>query len=536
MADVRALTVDLTPMLVGADNGGAKIFVLQLVSALVAAMPDCRFTLLARASTAVELRARFGDRMTIVTSLDDCSPASGEPFARRAARAALRALPPRAGNWARRLADRVAPRRGQVGAGTGGGEAWFCPFTATSRVPAGLPVVATLYDLQYRAYPQFFTDDERAERDRNFRAAAARADVLAAISEFSRDEAIASGLVDAGRVVAIPIQVAPSRVAPTDCSAPAAGLVPDRYFLYPANFWPHKNHAMLLTAYAQWVGRRRGGELALVCTGAEGARADALRASARRMGLGARVHVPGFLPDDAYAATLAAARAVIFPSLYEGFGMPVIEAMAAGVPVACGNRAALPEVAGGAALLFDPRRPDAIVDALERLANDDALRARLIALGRARAAQCARPEAMAAAYRALFARVAGGAGIATELRGRHADGWAGPVLEVARAAGQRTHRLSLVVSVPPWHPHSAVDVESCDGRRIRLRCPRGATRALDLPPDVSRIALGPTFRPADVGLNPDTRALSAQLVSAALVADDGSRFLLVDEVACGSRS
>ncbi|MBS0319973.1 MAG: glycosyltransferase family 4 protein [Proteobacteria bacterium] len=538
MPDVRALTVDLTPMLVGADNGGAKIFVLELLSALGAALPNCQFTLVGRASTRRELFARFGDRMNIVPLLDDSEAAGARTVARRAARAALSAMP---APIARRLRSarahaarwrlRGSPMSRQEG------HLWYCPFTSTSLVPPGAPAVATIYDLQYRAYPQFFGDADRAERDRNFREAARRADALAAISRFSRDEAVATGLVPASRVTAIPIQIGRSRIdGAADVTKLPASLKSGRYLLYPANFWPHKNHELLLTAFAQWASGHRGKDLALVCTGAEGPRAFAFREAARRMGLAAQVHAPGFLPDAVYAATLAHARAVVFPSLYEGFGMPVIEAMAAGVPVACGDRTALPEVTGDAALLFDPRKPSAIVEAIGRVAFDDALRSRLVTAGRARAAAYADPSAMADDYVALFSQALAGSARRSRLHGRHADGWAGALVEVARGAGHRTHRLSLVLSVPAWHPHAAVDVVSRDGRRVNASCPRGATLAVELPPDVTRVAFGPTFRPVDIGLNRDTRVLSVLILSAEFVGEDGSRSPLVEEDGCTSPS
>jgi glycosyltransferase involved in cell wall biosynthesis len=136
----------------------------------------------------------------------------------------------------------------------------------------------------------------------------------------------------------------------------------------------------------------------LVCTGAPGERRDALERAARQMGLGAHVSFPGFVPQEEMQRLMAGATAVVFPSLYEGFGLPVIEAMAAGVPVACSNTTSLPEVADGAALLFDPRIPEQVAAAMVSLAGDAQLRERLIAAGRDRAREFADPDRMAREY------------------------------------------------------------------------------------------------------------------------------------------
>src|SRR5205807_4900370 len=108
---------------------------------------------------------------------------------------------------------------------------------------------------------------------------------------------------------------------------------------------------------------------------------DELRVRAREAGLAEDVRFVGWLSGAEIEGLWSSARAFVFPSLYEGFGLPVLEAMARGVPVACSNASSLPEVAGDAALLFDPHDERAIADALERVLRDEDLRATLTARG-----------------------------------------------------------------------------------------------------------------------------------------------------------
>jgi glycosyltransferase involved in cell wall biosynthesis len=131
----------------------------------------------------------------------------------------------------------------------------------------------------------------------------------------------------------------------------------EEFLLYPARRWPHKNHGLLFEAFAEV--RRRHAGLELVLTSYDGAAPDGVRS------LG---HVSRGELVDLYQR----AAALVFPSLYEGFGQPPLEAMACGCPVACSNAASLPEVVGDAARLFDPASRDEIVDAIEDvLANRD---------------------------------------------------------------------------------------------------------------------------------------------------------------------
>lgn len=392
------VVVDLTPVLPGGENGGAKPFALALVRDLARLAPDTRFVVLTQAAAHAELAVLDGPNVVRHQAVGE--PGGGGGLLAWGASVArhlpgpLRALAGRAGYALHR-----AMKRGGGGLVKSlGGEALLCPFTAPTYAEAGIPVVCTLYDLQFRAYPEFFAPEDRAQRERAFADCCERATTIVAISEFSRAEAVAARPDIAAKAIAIPLRVEAEGGEGDAAVLGRLVLAPGRYFLYPANFWKHKNHEALLTAFGIAAQGGLPADFVLVCTGAPGARSEWLQDAARRMGLGERVRFPGFVPDAELVALRRGACAVVFPSLYEGFGLPVAEAMAAGVPVACSDRTALAEVAGDAALLFDPRKPADIAAALVRMATDVMLRERLVGKGRTLAPSRIGTEAVAARY------------------------------------------------------------------------------------------------------------------------------------------
>jgi glycosyltransferase involved in cell wall biosynthesis len=226
------------------------------------------------------------------------------------------------------------------------------------------PRVVTLHDTQHLDLPEMFPRAERAFRavawHRSLRSAAR----VIALSEFVREHAIARVGLDPSRLRVVYSGVDHSLFSPV------AGER-ESFLFYPARAWPHKNHARLFEAFARL--RRRRPDLRLVLTGGgdHGALPDGVEAR-------------GFVPAETLRDLYRTASALVFPSLYEGFGQPPLEAMACGCPVACSDAAALPEIVGGAARLFDPHSPEAIAEAVEDVLDAPAP---WVALGLERAAR-----------------------------------------------------------------------------------------------------------------------------------------------------
>jgi alpha-1,3-rhamnosyl/mannosyltransferase len=192
------------------------------------------------------------------------------------------------------------------------------------------------------------------------------------------------------RIAVIPWGV-DARFAPqsdeTTRSLKARLELPERYILFLGINKPHKNLVRLIEAFAQVRARSPGDDLTLVVAGVWDPRYPEARELARRLELGAAVRFLGPVSEADLPALYAAALAFAFPSEYEGFGLPLLEAMACGTPSMTSTTSSLPEVAGDAALLVPPTDVAAIADALTRLVTDSALRADLARRGRARALQ-----------------------------------------------------------------------------------------------------------------------------------------------------
>ncbi len=239
--------------------------------------------------------------------------------------------------------------------------------------------VVTVHDLGYRYHPKAHRPFDRWYLELTTRWHARVASQVLADSEATRRDLVRVYGADPARITVVYPGCDPAfRPASEEQVAVVRrryGLAGD-YVLHVGTLQPRKNLGRLLAAFAALKPRSSDGVL-LVLAGPPGTAARVLHEQAQTLGIAKRVRFLGYVPFENLPALMTGARVLAMPSLYEGFGLPVVEAMACGTPVVCANRSSLPEVAGDAALLVDPLDVHAWTDALEKALWDEALRAEL---------------------------------------------------------------------------------------------------------------------------------------------------------------
>lgn len=245
-----------------------------------------------------------------------------------------------------------------------------------------IPLVSLAADTLHRDWPGLLPGDEVVRREEWFQRMVQRAAAVQCNSEFVRRQLQSHFGAPSAKLFVVLNSIQDDILGASGRARTAAPM--RSYFLYPANDWPHKNHDRLLAAYSDYRRKEGDGAWDLVLTG-HFARAGAWLPRLETLGISGSCRVMGHLGREEFAGVFRNAGALVFPSLYEGFGIPVLEAMALGVPVTCGNLASVPEVAGDAALYFDPRRTADIAAAMSRITSEAGLRKRLARAGLERA-------------------------------------------------------------------------------------------------------------------------------------------------------
>lgn len=269
-----------------------------------------------------------------------------------------------------------------------------------------VPSIFSPFDLQHIHLPENFTPRERLARRHLYRTYAHQAQVVAASTEWGKRDMSTHLELPPDKIQVLPVgNILPyyPRTTEADREALRARLkLPARFLYFPAQTYPSKNHLGLIRALAQL--RAEGLIVPVVCSGRLNEHYPAIRQAVERSGLDGQMLFTEFVTPMEVVGLYQLSAGLIFPTLFEGWGQPVIEAFWAGTPVACSSVTSLPEVAGDAALLFDPSTTTAIADAIRQLWTDQDLRQRLIARGKARA-DLFTWERTARLYRALYRKI-----------------------------------------------------------------------------------------------------------------------------------
>jgi glycosyltransferase involved in cell wall biosynthesis len=355
-------------------SGGLDVYTRQLVEALAAHGKGCEFVVLVD----VELLPVWSDRdwpaHLSFKGLHETEPPGW--LAMRGYRHARRRLGlPVPANYGEQFLARQIDALGL--------DLVHFPRTLVQPFAGATRCVLTFFDLQHEYYPQFFTEQELAFRARTYRPSVDGAAHLIVPSEYTRSTLREKYDVPHDKTSLIPVGI--SDTFRRGAAAAVEGVraryqLPREFVFYPANPWQHKNHARLMAALR--IYRRRYAESPwLVLSGRlQGERREAM-SMAIAAGVEDRVIDLAFVEPSELPALYSAAALMVFPSLFEGFGIPLVEAMACGCPIAAANTTSIPEITDGGALLFDPFDPEQMAEALHQALNDADLRQTLVARG-----------------------------------------------------------------------------------------------------------------------------------------------------------
>jgi glycosyltransferase involved in cell wall biosynthesis len=347
--------VDLTLTIPRGGNGGIKPAILTFLQSLTKRFQDgIRLTLLTNSSTYQELEflVRDQDRMICIAATHDCPwpvPNAGPNLT-------------------------VCPEFNPAMLREIGIDVLYCPFGPTNHSHPDIPTISMVTDLLHRDYPFSIPETERIWREGYFRDILTDAEYVQCISKYTQDKLLEYYPIKKSRVffTHLPIDHRLQTSHKLTAERP--------YFIYPANFWIHKNHEILLIAYRAYHEAAKE-PWNLVLTGDPGSRSEQIKNLAKQLGIEKYVQFAGHLDESTFAQTFEGAGALLYPSLHEGFGIPLVEAMRFGKPIICSKSSSIPEVAGEAAIYVDGRKPSELAAAMIKLAEDPALRDSLVLRG-----------------------------------------------------------------------------------------------------------------------------------------------------------
>lgn len=400
-----AIKVCLDARIAGDQSGGLKQVLIGLASAF-SALEDSsdEFAFLVEPGGGDWLRSYVRGPCSIIESARTAAGSQRQRI--------IRTIP--GARELRRLA--IASRRGRLPGGAllrsdGTVEAAGADvihFVTQAGFRTAIPSLYQPHDLQHVHLPHLFSPGDRRYRDAVYRELAAQADVVIAMTAWGASDVVSELGVSPERVAVVPwasVLSSYGSVSEADVeSIRQRYSLPSEFALYPAQTWRHKNHLTLLDALAEL--RHRGVVVPLVCTGHRNDFYSVIERRARDLELDSQVRFLGFLDGRELAALYRGARLLVFPSLFEGWGLPLSEAFSASLPAACSDLPVLREQGVDACRWFDPQSSSSIASAILDVWTSDVLRGELSARGREIAAGQSW-EQTARRLSALYRRVAG---------------------------------------------------------------------------------------------------------------------------------
>jgi glycosyltransferase involved in cell wall biosynthesis len=392
------VAVDLTPLRPEGKNGGVKVLIITLLQQFQQLEPSYKFILITAPWNHQELTQYESKNVKcllindLTEEIKTAKPTLIKKIVKKVVNQLKKIYKPRKYLLTKNNVDLL-----------------FCPFSATTYAEKNIPTISIIHDLQHLDYPFLFSDEERNNRNNFLNDLLNQADKIICVSEFTRQSMIKYFQISPSKLVVIPNSIH-GRLAKLEEKKVSEyldkfGINKREYLFYPANYWQHKNHRMLLTAYNLYCQKFSRPTLDLVFTGSLKEEENQLQKAVEIMGLQGQVHFLGYLSEEELTAVWQGCKGLIYPSLYEGFGIPLLEAMSFGKPIISSNVCSLPEVGGDAVIYCDPRKPEEMAACLAKIKCDRTLVNQLIVKGYERV-KLFNQEEMVRQYLNLFETVA----------------------------------------------------------------------------------------------------------------------------------
>ena len=358
-------------------------------------------------------------------------------------------------------------------------DALYAPLGPPQFACPGIPILSHVVDVLHRDFPATLTPEINAQRETIFEYLVRITDRFQCNSQYTAGRLHHHFAVPVERMFCSYIPIHRRLPGGADEQTPPVSAP---YFFYPANSWKHTNHDMLLSAFRHYRELDADKSWDLVLTGHEDERMRQILAVAKDLGLSEHVHFFGHLPERDFSRVWRHAGALVFPSLHEGFGIPLVEAMHFGIPILSSRAGSLGEIAGNAALFADADDPVAWAAAMSRLARDESLRTELVARGRLRLAQFSLAEEIAEFRDAIWAIAAQGPD-RNWLTGLHSNGYLPGMAVLCLPKSTVPVRIILRVRPSPTDGRLVVRVglDSLGDFELSASSPRDIEMATDSP-------------------------------------------------------
>lgn len=347
--EIKTVAMDLTSIRPDGSSGGANGFAIELTKGLVES--GLKVVVLSANWNTKYLKELFGDRVAVVEMIGKEKSKLYNRIFNKLRRMGLL-----------RISKQHVLKDLNV-------DVLCCPFSAATFAEEGIPVVSTILDIQHEFYPTFFDPKELQGRRNFYKELIQKVNTITCISDYTKETFCEK--YDFPRENAYTIYIAiQDRFNKFDDSVLERFDIKDNeYIVYPANFWEHKNHKMLLTSFGMY--KKNHPDAKLVLTGNPLEKEEYYNQLLKALEIDGNVVITKYLKEEELFSILKHARGLIFPSLFEGFGIPLVEAMHLGKLIASSNKTSLPEVGCDAIYYFDPRKADEIYAGIEYLYNNE---------------------------------------------------------------------------------------------------------------------------------------------------------------------